>query len=238
MRAEPFSTSTRPEAHRARASSEAGDFRALLALRYRCQGGRARPVTRTRRRLSRRARAKGAANAGVARHVAQDLEPRLGRLRALYRPARKRARQPSITLLRRVAGATGRPFEDLIAASPPRKPRNGRLMRELMRRASPEADARRESAPRRRSAKGRAADGRALGARRARGAHRSQGRGQIDARASRRRATRLEFHRAQQGDRARYRLVDRRGVLALWPGWLSPARACGAGAGAWRARAR
>jgi len=45
---------------------------------------------------------------------------------------------PSITLLRRIAAATGKPLEDLVG-EPPSQPQEWALMRDLMRRATPEA---------------------------------------------------------------------------------------------------
>jgi XRE family transcriptional regulator, aerobic/anaerobic benzoate catabolism transcriptional regulator len=139
MRAEPFSTSTRPDAPEPDASGEA---RASSAARFEDTGAKGAGLGRSRERDD---------------AFLVELGQRVRRMRALRGMSRKTLSRasgvseryiaqlesglanPSITLLRRVASATGRPLEDLISSEPPSQAQNWALMRELMRRASPEA---------------------------------------------------------------------------------------------------
>ena len=139
MRAEPFSTSTRPDALEPEASGEDG---APSAARLEGTGAEGAGLGRSRERddaflvelgqkvrrmrglrgMSRKTLSRAS---GVSERYIAQLESGLG--------------NPSITLLRRIAGATGRPLEDLISSEPASQAQEWALMRELMRRASPEA---------------------------------------------------------------------------------------------------
>jgi XRE family transcriptional regulator, aerobic/anaerobic benzoate catabolism transcriptional regulator len=139
MRAAPFSTSARPDALEPEASGEAGASSAARLEDRDAKGagpGRSRErddaflvelgqrVRRMRalRGMSRKTLSRAS---GVSERYIAQLESGLG--------------NPSITLLRRVAGATGRPLEDLISSEPASQAQEWALIRELMRRASPEA---------------------------------------------------------------------------------------------------